>query len=161
MNKPETRSTRAPTGTWMLSTQTFDMAMTVESWILTDHRQALTWRKQRNDGLHGAEDTNTSFHTSRTTHTTKSNRQSICRMRLSTSASEKKTATSRSIDPCTIAQNWYVEFARTSATRVTMFCHHGWTKRCSPGDLVRRGGTARSPERLKFQAAVSDTVAPV
>ena len=65
------------------------------------------------------------------------------------------------LTPCTIAQNWYVEFARTTATRVTMFCHHGWTKRCSPGDLVRRGGTARSPERVKFQAAVSDTVAPV
>ena len=99
MNKPETRSTRAPTGPWMLSTRTRDMVMAVESWILTDHRQALTWRQKRNDGLYGAEDTNTSFYTSRTTHTIKSNRQSICRMRLSTSASEKKTTTLRSIDP--------------------------------------------------------------
>ena len=128
--------------------------MAVESWILTDHRQALTWRQKRNDSLYGAENTNTSFCTSRTTHTTKSNRRSICRMRLSTSASEKKTTTFRSIDPCTIAPNCYVEFATTSATRVIMFCHHGWTKRRSPGDLVRRGGTARSPERVKFQAAV-------
>ena len=72
--------------------------MAVESWILTDHRQAPTWTKKRNDGLHGAEDTNTSFYTSRKIHTIKSNRRSICRMRLSTSASEKKTTTLRSID---------------------------------------------------------------
>ena len=98
VNKPETRSARAPTGPWMLSTRTRDMVMAVESWILTHHRQALTWRQKRNGGLHGEEDTNTSFCTGRTIHTIKSNRQSICRMRLSTSASEKKTTTLRSSD---------------------------------------------------------------